>query len=399
VAPPATNPLQVGLEDPFILLGPDILCDKDIGVAGLQWDSAWASDPAGPRDEGHRRHVRLNTREKVRKELGLEFFGEPAGQAKYMPPAIEGTHLFRDVGKAAQEGTARAGDFNLLGRYDVCCVKTCADLDRKWNWLKGQKMDFWVAHAVAVNVGESVDAPDFTDFQKHDNELAKTFDEWKYIEAMGHIMDNIVSVCTQLQIKQMVFFPFGMGAFLRHLGRIDSNFSHDEEMQRLRRALAVRMVESWAKLPAGLQVHLCLQFSTEEAQRNADALLRAIVGNVDLGKKASPIKDRIVIIPEGDALNVASDLAVRSDNVLLVNGANRQLIGNHWFASRARMAIDENLHRRSWRLAAIAYMLNEYDGEQSIPQRQHDTLAKRVKQLGGTVVDLNGSSFFSKLGL
>jgi len=278
-------------------------------------------------------------------------------------------------------------------------VKTCADLDRKWGWLKGQKMDFWVAHAAAVNIGESVDAPDFTDFRKHENEVAKALDEWKYIEAMGHIMDNIVTVCTKLQIKQMVFFPFGMGAFLRHLGRIDSNFIHDEEMQRLRRALAVRMVDSWAKLPRGLQVHLCLQFSTEEAQRNADAFLRAIVGNAELGKKGSSMKDRVVIIPEGDALNVASDLAIWSDKVLLVNGANRQLIGNHWFASRAKMAIDENLHRRSWRLAATAYMLNEYDGEQDILQRQEDTLVRRVKQLGGTVVDLNdSSSFLSRLG-
>ncbi|CAK0904060.1 unnamed protein product [Prorocentrum cordatum] len=190
-----------------------------------------------------------------------------------------------------------------------------------------------------------------------------------------------------------------MGAFLRHLGRIDSNFIHDEEMQRLRRALAVRMVDSWAKLPRGLQVHLCLQFSTEEAQRNADAFLRAIVGNAELGKKGSSMKDRVVIIPEGDALNVASDLAIWSDKVLLVNGANRQLIGNHWFASRAKMAIDENLHRRSWRLAATAYMLNEYDGEQDILQRQEDTLVRRVKQLGGTVVDLNdSSSFLSRLG-
>ncbi|CAK0852910.1 unnamed protein product, partial [Prorocentrum cordatum] len=184
-APANNNPLQVALQDPFILLGPDILCDKNIGVAGMQWDNKWASDPAGPRDEGHRRQVRLNTREKVRKELGLEFFGQPAGQAKNMPPAMRASYLFREADKARlEEGSARAGDLNLLGRYDVCCVKTCADLDRKWGWLKGQKMDFWVAHAAAVNIGESVDAPDFTDFRKHENEVAKALDEWKYIEAL-----------------------------------------------------------------------------------------------------------------------------------------------------------------------------------------------------------------------
>jgi len=386
----ATNPLQGALDDPFVLLGPDILCDNDTGLVGLQWDNTWASDPAGPRDECHRVQVRLSTRDKVRRELGLGFFGEPATLARNVPPQISSSYLFRDVGKAAQKGMAPAGGYNLLGRYDVCCVKTCADLDRKWSFLlKGQKCDFWVAHAAAVNVGESADAPDFCDFQRLENETMKALDEWKYIDAMGHIMDNIVSVCTKLQIKQMVFFPFGMGAFLRHLGRIDANFSQDEDMLRLRRALAARMVESWARLPQGLKVHLCLQFGTDEAQRNADAFLRAIVANADGGSEGSSMEDRVVIIPEGDALNVASDLAVESDRVLLINGANRRLIGNHWFASKARAAIDENLHRRSWRLAALSYMLNEYDGEQSIPRRHRDTLAERVRQLGGTVVDLN----------
>jgi hypothetical protein len=394
----AANSLQVVLEDPLVLLGPDIIYDRDSGVVGLQWDNTWARDPAGPRDECHRLQVRLSTRDKVRRELGLRFFGEPAALARSMPPRISSSYLFRDVGEAAQEGMAPAGGCNLLGRYDVCCVKTCADLDRKWSFLKGPKLDFWVAHAAAVNVGETVDAPDFFDFQKHENAATKALDGWKYIEAMGHIMDNIVSVCTKLQIKQMVFFPLGMGAFLRHLGRVDANFSRDEDMLRLRRALAARMVESWARLPQGLKVHLCLQFATDEAQRNADAFLRAIVASADFGHKGSSMKDRVVIIPEGDALNVASDLAVKSDRVLLVNGANRQLIGNHWFASKARTAIDENLHRRSWRLAALSYMLNGYDGEQGpapllraadVTRRHRDTLAERVRQLGGTVVDLN----------
>jgi len=386
----AASHLQVTLEDPLALLGPDALCGGGTGLAGLQWDSTWADDPAGPRDEYHRLQVRLSTRDKVRRELGLGFFGEPAALARSMPPQVSSSCLFRDVSEAAQEGIAPAGGYNLLGRYDVCCVKTCADLDRKWSFLKGQKFDFWVAHAAAVNIGESVDAPDFGDFRKLESEAMKVLDGWKYIEAMGHIMDNIVSICTKLQIKRMVFFPFGMGAFLRHLGQIDASFLQDEEMLKLRRALAARMVESWARLPQGLKVHLCLQFATDEAQRNADAFLRALSANTASGHRSPLVKDRVVVIPEGDALNVASDLAVRSDGVLLVNGANRRLIGNHWFAGRARAAMDENLHRRSWRLAALSYVLNGHGGEQDTPRRHRDTLAERVRQLGGTVVDLNG---------
>merc|ERR1711869_74519 len=81
-------------------------------------------------------------------------------------------------------------------------------------------------------------------------------------------------------------------------------------------------------------VHLCIQFDNEEAQRNADALIR-----------------------------LAQELAKSSPNVVLVNGANRRLIGNHWFGDHARRAIDENLHRRSWKMAALAYLLNDFSTE------------------------------------
>merc|ERR1719414_208987 len=153
----------------------------------------------------------------------------------------------------------------------------------------------------------------------------------------------------------------------------------------LRRRVAIRFMESLEKAPKTMKTHLCLQFGSEEAQRNADAFLRALVGDPEMGRKAASVKDRVILIPEGDSLDVANGLASKSDKVLLVNGANRQLLGNHWFAGRAKIAIDENLHRRSWRLAALSYLLNEFDGEEAQVQRQQDTLEKRVKQLGGKV--------------
>lgn len=386
--------LLEALKDPLLLLGPDVLLSKELGAPDLKWDNTWNADPAGPRDEGHRRQVRLNTREKVAKELGLAYFGERATNATRMPPQLRATHLFVDRSKDSSAGMAPAGGTNLLGRYDVCCVKVCADMDRKWCFARGHKPDFWVAHAAAINIGEYVDAADFEDFRKQENNAVKVLDVYKYTEAMGHIMDNVVQVCKQLGIQDMVFFPFGMGAFIRHVGRIDTTFEQDEEMLRLRRSVAVRMMASLAKAPKGMKVHLCLQFSTEEAQRNADAFLRAILGDPTLGKGASPLKDRVTIVPEGDVLDIANQLSAKSDKVLLLNGANRQLIGNHWFASRAKMAIDENLHRRSWRLSAMSYLLNDYDGEQDVPEREKDTLARRVKSLGGKVVELNKPGIF-----
>ena len=88
-------------------------------------------------------------------------------------------------------------------------------------------------------------------------------------------------------------------------------------------------------------------------------------------------------------MEVAYQLALDCPDVGLLNGANRRLLGNHWFAGKATQAIDENLHRRSWRLAAAAYVLNHYvSGDRSV--RQEDTLQRRVERCGGKVIFLAG---------
>merc|ERR1712072_992306 len=92
----------------------------------------------------------------------------------------------------------------------------------------------------------------------------------------------------------------------------------------------------------------------------------------------------------GDCLHLAHELALTSPNVMLVNGANRQLIGNHWFAGQAKRAIDENLHRRSWMLSAHAYMLNNF-GERGelwgqAEDRPKDELQTNVARLGGRAI-------------
>merc|ERR1740121_1455074 len=199
---------------------------------------------------------------------------------------------------------------------------------------------------------------------------------------MGKIVKNIVYASTQVRAEHLVFFPFGMGAFIRHLGQLDGAFLEDEmAVQRLRRRLAHTFMESLAQTDSKMRLYICLQISTDESQRNADAFLRAC-------QIAAPaLKQRITIVPEGDCLQLAHDLAFKSENVVMVNGANRTLLGNHWFDRWAKFAIDENLHRRSWRMAATSYLLNGYDGHEP-GGRGPDDLQRRVEWMGGRIAKI-----------
>jgi len=351
---------------------------------GLQWDRRWAEQAAGPKDEQVRRRTRQGTCDKVVQELGLKHFGDDACKATGCPPQSNRTLLCLDQAHM-QEPNALAGGKMLLGRYDAVCVRVCSDFDREWRFIKGPRNDFWVAHAAALNVGESTMATDFHDFCRpvNSSNLSGSLDEERYYKAMGKILANVVEASTAVEAQHLVFFPFGMGAFLRHLGQLDGNFADDEQLQRLRRRLAHSFVEVLGRSPQHLQIHLCLGFSAEEPQRNADAFLRALC------QASSGLTSRLTIYPEGDSLQLAHELAAKSTNVVLVNGANRQLLGNHWFAGRAKMAIDENLHRRSWRLAAMSYLLNGFDGREP-SGRSPEALQNRVQAMGGRVQKLPG---------
>jgi len=349
---------------------------------GLRWDRRWQGQPMGPCDENLRRTRREGTKRKVAEVLGLRYFGETAWKAK--KPQGGAVHVFVDRTPASSIGGAPAGDRYLLGRYDVAVMKVCADLDRDWNFIKGAKNNFWVAHAAALNVGESSRAADFPDFCLRENANTGRLDEEAYFEAMEHIIANVAQACTKLRVEHFVFFPFGMGAFLRHLGRLDGRFGEFEEMQRLRRRLARIFMKVIAEAtPATTNVHLCLMFGSLEPELNADAFLRALADPQGDGAVGN-LRKRLTIYPEGDCLHLAQILAGSSDNVMLVNGANRVLIGNHWFAGQARFAIDENLHRRSWRMSSLAYVLNGFNGKEPAG-RGPDDLVRNAQWVGGQI--------------
>merc|ERR1719487_1241305 len=71
--------------------------------------------------------------------------------------------------------------------------------------------------------------------------------------------------------------------------------------------------------------------------------------------------------------------------VCLLNGANRKLIGNHWFSHGAKTAIDENFHRRSATMARVALLMNK--GTMPLT-REPTTLEQYVKDLKGQIKEL-----------
>lgn len=336
--------------------------------------------------------VRDGTKAKVAKELGLSEFGRPAAEARSLPPGARDTTLFLDSGQDLSGGSSCLSG-QLLGRFDVLAVQAAADFDASWRYTRTKKNRFWVLHAAAINIGESARARDFPDYQDNGGHL----DLAAYIEDMGRIFDNLLCSAARLTCRDLVWFPFGMGAFLRNLHENDAWYSKDHKngqlLVELRHALAQRFVssvEKTADLTLNRRLHICVsptERGNEERDANAAAFLKAIREALRASaagrSRRSMTATAWVVHVHGDSLSVVQELANQGRSVALVNGANRNLIGNHWFANGARFAIDENLHRRSWSMAALAYMLN--DGARVQSPCSSDVLADRVRRMGGRV--------------
>eukprot|EP00435_Cladocopium_sp_Y103_P058753 s74_g20.t1 len=248
---------------------------------------------------------------------------------------------------------------------------------------------FWVLHAAALNIGENEHATDFRDYS---NEMGR-LEFIAYIEDMGRIYENILQAAGALGVTNLVFFPFGMGAFLRNLYKLDPEYAEanlqGQRLRELRQALAKRFVRAVGETKVFVgKIHLCIAPSGrgDELDANSTAFLAEILTGVKTGLIHPKSIETLV---NADALVAAQNLADDGYRVGLVNGANRRMVGNHWFSHGARMAIDENLHRRSWRMACTAYVLN---GGAEAVSRQPDDLAKAVTRLGGTLIPLANSS-------
>jgi hypothetical protein len=305
-------------------------------------------------------------------------------------------------------GTCGEAGKNPRGRFDVLRVPCELDFDAAWTRTTATTTAaFAVCHAAALNIGESRNASDLLEYSEggHLREAAYLQDMgliWRC--AFGAMMDpdaprasapaaldeagespakwpRLAEVAPATRRHHCVMVPFGMGAFLRNLGLNDSRFRELGEMRRLRGALAQEMAKAAAEVFGGAgnaKLRLCLPTDSQEAVDNFNALATAFGANKEAGKY-------VVLYPDEDACAVAAHYASQDPAamVVLLNAANAQLIGNHWFGSGARRAVDENLHRRSGLLGAIALSLN--DGVSSRP-RKRDELRDRLSRLGAMIV-------------
>jgi len=339
----------------------------------LQWDLKYKSLKVRFSEE-HRDACREDTKRNVVRMLGLKYWGIDACNARTLPKSE--IHHYVDR-KTPHRGLAAPGGRNLLGRYDAVCAKVHADLDMNWKPVE-TKRSFWILHCAAVNIGETRRAKDLPDFTS-----GGELQEEQYLVAMQRILENIMAVCSHLGVEHLILFPFGMGALLRHLDLVDTRYEDVSVLQRLRRQIGRRFVQALEGARADFQVHFCVSSCAEEAVRNQDAFIRAFMG-------ASPdLKKRVTFYPEADVMQMATDLAADSKDVLVVNGANRQLLGNHWFGNGARQAIDENLHRRSSSMAAVSYILNGYRSDTKFVKYGFKDLERNVERAGGTVHELH----------
>jgi hypothetical protein len=250
---------------------------------------------------------------------------------------------------------------NLLGRFDVVQHPCKMSQNNLWedNSKEGQNA-FYLSDAAALNIGEGyrdgkeyvLKAEDFNDYKNADG----TLNEALYIESMGQIFSNILAAQAS-KVADAVWFPFGMGAFLRQLKVKDPAYDTFGKMDELRDKIAEKFVEEASKFPE-LKIHMCLPETPEgemnpEMTANFNAFANA-VNKPGLGSN-------ITIYPNVDATALAQKMANEKGpkTVALTNGANRNQFANIFLSTvGARLAIDENLHRRSSIAAATAYLLN-----------------------------------------
>lgn len=370
-----------------------------------------------------------------------------------------------DVARAPPNGNTNSASSTpaeyLIGKFDCMALPARADFDSNFEEVKpvanaqgspaqasnAPDFDvssagwFWMLHMSAPNIGESEEAEDFAAYSKYDAYGKPRLDQDEYLRDMKELWRTAIMSMGRLGVDDGVIFPFGMGAFLRNLGKVDENYNkYDDRMRGLRKGIAEMVMDAieslygdpvdlvaedpFATAPplpaeaapkaaakAGakpkaaapkakakaapkaaakaqekpMRIHLCLSVAhAQESIENHNVFIEAASQKA---KTFPRLRDLLQIHRNIDVLQVAINLSGQSSlKVAVLNGANRKLIGNHWFTDGASLAIDENLHRRSASMARIALLLNSGVAPRV---REGDELADIVRILHGQVVSLS----------
>merc|ERR1712159_801715 len=105
-----------------------------------------------------------------------------------------------------------------------------------------------------------------------------------YVKDMARLWRNTLNAMGQMEVDDAIYFPFGMGAFLRCLGQCDSRYDRPEKMRRLRKRLADEFMHALCDIcfpqlgkdAAGpRRVHLCLLCTSAESIQNHNVFIEA----------------------------------------------------------------------------------------------------------------------------
>ena len=212
----------------------------------------------------------------------------------------------------------------LLGRFDIVAAPTRADYDDKFVPLTKAKPAtpffgsdpkepiggpgwFWILHAAAINIGESESADDFPEYSVAPDPAyrgrrghSRWLDEDRYVADMGLLWHRVLHSAAHLGVEDMILFPFGMGAFLRNLHKLDNRYSDATAIRCLRYRVASGLFDAAAlmclssadkmgekqspleegKDTAGMQLHLCLVDVSLESRSNHNVFVEAAAAKV-----------------------------------------------------------------------------------------------------------------------
>eukprot|EP00927_Polykrikos_kofoidii_P060750 TRINITY_DN55671_c0_g1_i1.p1 TRINITY_DN55671_c0_g1~~TRINITY_DN55671_c0_g1_i1.p1 ORF type:complete len:1067 (-),score=165.57 TRINITY_DN55671_c0_g1_i1:148-3276(-) len=323
---------------------------------------------------------------------------------------------------------------SILRRFELCAQPVCAEFGADFKPIltsggpamtgciptsssrgKGVRADvsavggpgwFWVLHGAAINVGESIHADDFPEYSTCSSKLPwrasgsnemMVLDEERFVETAGQLWRNAFHAAVYLNAEDFIVFPWGMGAFLRNLFKLDAIYKDAAKMRCLRSRLAECLFEAAADMKMSVEsppsIHVCLMDDSLESRINHNVIVERGIAAV---KRVPELARHLKFYRNVDAFMLANRLSRdpkaasthRPDEVrriVMLNGANNKLLGNHWFSNGARTAIDENLHRRSTAMSLGSLLLN---GGAATCIRESRELASNVRKLGGQVVQL-----------
>jgi len=390
-----------------------------------------------------------------------QIYSRPSDMSDAVRLQVQKVRLFQDgevdVDHRQRGGLAEvsdAPDNYLLGQFACLAIPVQADYDsnfervpcvsdsRKSDRRLGHQLEpapssdcdgpagfegwFWVMHAAAPNIGESSHAEDFIAYSKADPNSPATSSQrsigyrpssrgparrletkW-YVADMRRLWRLALASMGELRIEDGIFFPFGMGAFLRFLWQNDDSFTDPAVMRDLRLQVARELMIAIAELcvdgvdrsGSGVKrgpsrVHLCLVGSNEESIVNHNCFVEAAMETL---RVCPGLRNVLQLRRNVDAFQLAHELASsfpgRTLKVCMLNGANRKLMGNHWFQQGARNAIDENIHRRSASLARVGLLLNRHvEPQPRTPTELADNLHALQAGLPQTGDALGGQTF------